>query len=56
MVATHNEESITHAANALLRAEAAVPPHHVAFGQLLGMADHLTYGSGHSNPGLSAGL
>ena len=24
--------------------------------QLLGMADHLTYGSSHSNPGLSAGL
>ena len=46
MVATHNEASILHAAGALLRGEAAVPPGQVAFGQLLGMADHLTFALG----------
>ena len=43
MVATHNEASIVRAASALLRGEARVPSHQVAFGQLLGMADHLTF-------------
>jgi len=46
MVATHNEASITHAAGALLSGAATVPPRQVAFGQLLGMADHLTFGLG----------
>ena len=46
MVATHNEASITHAAGALLSGAATVPPRQVAFDQLLGMADHLTFGLG----------
>ena len=44
MIATHNTESVTRAAKLLMSGESHVPPEHVAFGQLMGMADHLTYG------------
>ena len=43
MVATHNRPSVEHAVSLLQRGIATVPRDHVSFGQLLGMADHLTF-------------
>jgi len=42
MLATHNQASIERAV-ALLKGSAAVPKDQVYFGQLFGMADHLTF-------------
>jgi proline dehydrogenase len=42
MVATHNEQSITRTVDAMRR-EGLQPSDDVYFGQLLGMADHLTF-------------
>ena len=43
MVASHNRSSVEYAARLLLGEESRVPTNRVVFGQLLGMADHLTF-------------
>ncbi len=49
MIATHNTHSVQHAAQLLLHGKTRVEPERVAFGQLLGMADHLTFGLAAAN-------
>ena len=53
MIATHNQESIERAV--ALMAQLGLPPSSsVYFGQLLGMADHLTFTLGAHGYGVSA--
>ncbi|GAB5353295.1 hypothetical protein AAMO2058_000025000 [Amorphochlora amoebiformis] len=47
VVASHNQRSVEHAIDLIHRAGLRPSESGVAFGQLLGMADHLTYSLGH---------
>eukprot|EP00040_Diaphanoeca_grandis_P017325 m.90170 g.90170 ORF g.90170 m.90170 type:complete len:475 (+) comp26371_c0_seq2:150-1574(+) len=46
VIATHNYESIEHAINTMHRLGLAPNHHHIHFGQIMGMADHITIALG----------